>query len=73
MPEHTTEYQINNEGWQTYDSTITLDRNAVVSVRIKNSTGQVVSTQTINVTNIDKVEPNEFELSTVRYNKQHKK
>jgi len=56
-----TEYKIGEE-WIEYSSEIIIDENKPIYVRLKDSKGRIGSTKTINITNIDRTKPKEFDL-----------
>ena len=62
--EYNIEYKIGEESWEEYNGEIKTQENGAIYVRLKANTGETGSTKTINITNIDRVAPNEFNLST---------
>ena len=60
LGENWIEYSINNGAlWIKYENPITVDKNGKIEARISNNAGSSVNTATQNVTNIDKLAPNE--------------
>ena len=60
LGENWIEYSINNGAlWIKYENSITVDKNGKIEARISNNAGSSVNTATQNVTNIDKLDPNE--------------
>jgi len=56
-----TEYKIGEE-WIEYSSEIIIDENKPIYVRLKDNKERIGSTKTINITNIDRTKPKEFDL-----------
>lgn len=61
--EYNIEYKIGESSWVDYSTAIEVSTNGAVNVRLKDSGGQTGSTKTINITNIDTISPNAFDLS----------
>lgn len=57
---YTLQYSTDGTTWKDYTTAISMTQNGAIYARVKDSTGQVGGTATGNVTNIDKLAPNNF-------------
>lgn len=60
ITEYKLQYSHNLETWDEYKELITVEKNEIIFVRLANEFGGVGNYLTINITNIDKVAPNNF-------------
>ena len=57
---YTKEIKTGNEDWKTYTGTETIAENATVLARLKDSKGQTGTEKSLEINNIDKLEPENF-------------
>ena len=64
---YTLEYSMDGQNWLPYNSRVKVDQNGTIYARGKSSSGEIKGSSSYPITNIDKLEPNEFTPSIDNY------